>query len=65
MMAVREALHGKSLTPKGGFDNHDRHGVCQASFFLLSHKCSDLVLSDNVPKFLTHDTEKYAHHVTN
>jgi hypothetical protein len=31
VMAVREALHGKSLTPKGGFDNHDRHGVCQAS----------------------------------
>ena len=31
VMAVREALHGKSLTPKGGFDNHDKHGVCQAS----------------------------------
>ena len=31
IMAVREALHGKSLSPKGDFDNHDKHGVCQVS----------------------------------
>jgi len=29
VMAVREALHGKGLSPKGDFDNHDKHGVCQ------------------------------------
>ena len=34
-MAVREALHGKSFERKGGFDNHDRHGVCQASNMLV------------------------------
>ena len=28
-MVVREALHGKKLTPKADFDNHDKHGMCQ------------------------------------
>ena len=35
VMAVREALHGKGLSPKGDFDNHDKHGVCQASALVL------------------------------
>ena len=57
-MAVREALHGKSFERKGGFDNHDRHGVCQAStrllIMMLINDQSDIVPNARLLTYICH-----------